>query len=68
MDPDDLDDARDVPTRPRVAPKTPEQLQAEIAYFEMLKAQTRSRDRLKRADSAIRARVKQLDEARKVRS
>lgn len=41
-------------------PKTADQLKREIAYFEWLKARTRSRDRQRRAARAITKRQAQL--------
>jgi hypothetical protein len=53
-------------TNHKADPKTPAQLQSEIAYFEQRKRQTKSPDRLARLETAIRTRQKKLAEALKV--
>lgn len=49
-------------------PKTPEQLQHEIAYYARQLTRTTSADRIQRALVAIRVRERQLLEARRVRA
>lgn len=48
-------------------PKTPDQLQREIDYYNEQIQRTTSRDRIRRATNAIRVRQRELDLAQRVR-